>query len=298
MGDLDEGHVVVAFRTAPWDAPGRYGLVPSSEWREDRDIVTVIRGPKLSEERVSREDLYEEECRAVQVDAQGFYTCEVVMDSLRDEVLEEAEQLFTEEANRRAAETYSYVANEEAHEKYGEETWIKATCGDAVAVGGEAVFSQKRQKPPRGYIKTDLGGYYPGGDEEELELESISEPLAWGVSKKMGRPVYPDAVLEILKKEHDKPSRRNYGYIYWNSDSIDTEIWVSKKAWKAAATAEEIAAMAREKAAEKEHQRRVRERELADAKAAEEHARKLKAGGYPGPEDWDPRGERAPHGRF
>lgn len=137
--------------------PGYYALARADEWHSDNKDVTIWRGPNRQDEVVPRSRLVEEDCRTVLVDERGFYTCPPILEDLEADVKEESEKTMNEWANEYAAESHSYADLEDAHDKYGDEVFIKAEFGDAVAVNGELAFG-RRQKPPRNYELTDQIG--------------------------------------------------------------------------------------------------------------------------------------------
>lgn len=275
------GLVVLADKQQTSD--GFYALARADEWHNVFENITIWRGPHKREELVLRKNMFEMDCRTVLVDEQGFYTCEISLEDLKEEVREESEKLLNEMANERAAESYSYLDLQDATEKYGDKVFIKAEFGDAVAVNGELV-SGRREKPPRGYGLTDMGGHVQDGGEEEL----FKEDLVWGIANaltvKLRRPMYEETVSDILDELYPKD------YIMWSSDSGHVEIWASKRAIRDAETELERKhriqdeARAREVASEQKRREEQRKREAA------ERAEKIKKGGFPGPKDWSPKG--------
>ncbi len=278
------GLVVLAHIPKRYDSPGYYVLARANEWHSDRKDVTVWRGPGFQDELVPRSELSEMDCRTVLVDEHGFYTCPPILEDLQTDVEEESEKLLNDMANERAAESYSYVDLEEAHDKYGDEVFIKAEFGDAVAVNGELAFGSRGQKPPRNYELTDMGGHVPGGQEEELEKESLVWEIATALTKKLRRQIYEETVKELLDKIYPK------SYIMWSSDSGHVEIWASKRAIREAETElerkhrREDEERARRIAAEQKRREEERERERLIRQ------QKIKRGGFPSPKDWSPKG--------
>lgn len=278
------GLVVLAHTAHPFDTPGYYGLSRADEWHSDSEYVTVWKGPALKDEMISRAKLSEMECRTVLIDDRGFYTCPPILEDLQADVKEESEKLLNEMANERAAESYSYIDLQEAGEKYGENVFVKAEFGDAVAVNGELVLDRKRQKPPRNYELTDMGGRAPGGQEEQLDKEDLIWNIAAALTKKLHRQIYEETVSELLDKIYPE------NYIYWSSDSGHVEVWASKRAIREAETElerkhrREDEERARRVAAEQKRREEERERERILRQE------KIRKGGFPTPKDWSPRG--------
>lgn len=249
-------HPSMAMREA-----GAYGLVQAGEWYQKdptSKTVTVWRGPDKPDEQIPRADLEPEDCQTVLVDEQGYYTCPPIIDLLREEVWKLAQEMFQEEADRRTAETQSYL-HDSYTEKYGDELFIEANFGDAIAVNGDTVYGAKAARPPRGYVKLEEeGGRYPSGEEEEIEFDYIVE----GIVRQLGdkyQSLDEKAVSGIIAKEAGTANR----YVYWTSDSGHVNFWISKKALKAY-----------EKA----------------VAAEQERQRKMRHGGFPFPQDWSPKG--------
>jgi hypothetical protein len=277
--------------------PGEYGLVRADEWCRHPYEVTVWKGPKKRDEVVRLKDLRETTCRTVLVDRQGFYVCIQDPDEVRNypcpelsedliaEVEREKEKLLDEWANEEAARNQSQVDYEDAEERFeSDEIWALAEFGDAVAVNGESVLSQKGAKPPKRWIKFDeIGGsILGGGHESEFDKESLIDTLSYFVSKKLN--VDPWAVRRIVNMSHPKD------YVYWSSDRGHSEVWASPKAMKKYEAAEEARRME-----EEERARRKREEEhrlLMEQRAKEEAERRerIRKGGYPAPIEWSPRG--------
>lgn len=278
------GLVVLAHIPKKYDSPGYYVLARVDEWHSDRKEVTVWRGPEFRDELVPRIELSEMECRTVLVE-NGFYTCPVILEDLEADVKEESEKLLNEYANERAAESTSYVDHADAQEKYGDKVFVKAEFGDAVAVNGELVSGTRDKRPPRNYELTDMGGYIPGGQEEEIDRESLIWPISVWLTKKLKRSIYEETVEEILNKLYPK------SYIMWSSDNGHVEVWASKRAIQEAETElerkhrMEDEAQARRVLAERKRREEERERERI---ARQE---KIRRGGFPSPKDWSPRGK-------
>lgn len=266
---------------------GYYALARADEWHNVYENVTLWRGPEKREELVPRRQLIEMECRTVLVDEHGFYTCPLIEDDLKEAVGKAAEDLLNEMADERAAESMSYV-DDNTSTDFDDEVWIKSEVGDAVAVNGELLWTKKHRKPPRGYVLTDRGGFDPSGQEEELDKENMPEYLAAVLTKELKRPIYPELAKEMLDKIYPKQ------YIYWTSSSGDTEVWVSKRAFKSYEKKEEERKAQRrlrntaEYRAKEEARRQLEEERR--RKEAEERREKIRRGGFPGPKDWSPRG--------
>jgi hypothetical protein len=273
--------------------PGYFVLARSAEWNSENEQVTVWRGPRLPDEKVSRTDLFEMECRTVLVDESGHYTCPPIIDELKDAVEELSEEVVNEMTNQRAAESWSYVEHEQASEKYGtDEVFAIATCGDAVAVNGEQAYG-KRAKVPRGYVKTEEGGRDPSGQEEEVDLDSVADVVAYELSSRLKREVSQDDVRELLHKIYN--SRSNY--VSWVSDAIDIDVYIPRRVLRKWEEEEELRLQRRQieesqrRAAE--HNRRVEEerQERQERLKRDVEARaKMKKGGWPSPKDWSPQG--------
>lgn len=263
--------------------PGHYALARADEWHSDQKAITIWRGPDKKDQLISKSRFTEEECRTVLVDQYGFYTCELILEDLEEDVREESEKLLDEMANERAAESASYIDEENGHEKYGDEVFVKAEFGGAVAVNGEQ-RSSKYQKPPRNYELTNLGGRWPSGEEAELDKEPLVETIAMTLTERLKRSIYPETVKKVLDKLYPKD------YIMWTSGSGYTEVWASKRAIRKHESDEDREA--REK--EERYQRMIkadRQRIEAERKREAEYRQaKIRRGGFPGPKDWSPRG--------
>lgn len=267
--------------------PGYYGLARADEWHSFSEKVTLWRGPEKREELVRRFNLIEMDCRTVLVDEKGFYTCPPIEDDLKDEVEKVAEELLSKRADEDAATTYSYI-NDDTSSDFNDEVWVKAESGDAVAVNGDVIWSKRSIKPPRGYVETERGGWDPTGHEAEIERDVLVEPVAAELTKKLKRAIYPETALRVLKEIYPKQ------YIYWNSSSVDTEVWVSKRALKNYEKKEEEREAQRRLRNTPEYRAREEERRRLEEErrqiAALERQAKIKRGGFPGPKDWSPRG--------
>jgi hypothetical protein len=275
------GLVVLRNASRPMDQPGYYSLANAAEWHSDSPYVTVWAGPNKRDEMIARTSLVEEDCWTVQVDERGFYTCPPILEDLLEDVKGESEKLLNEMANERAAESYSYVDAEEAHDRYGEEVFVKAEFGDSVAVNGELASDLR---PPRNYELTDMGGSVPGGTEQYVQKEHLIYSISTVLTKRLKRPIYEYTVEELLNKLYPKDE------IAWSSDNGHVEVWASKRAIRKAESDEEREA--REK--EERYQRMIkqdRQRIEAEKKREAEYRReRIKRGGFPGPKDWSPRG--------
>lgn len=172
-------------------------------------------------------------------------------DSLTGDITNEAEDAALEAANERAVTGMSF------HEDDGR--WTISTAGDAVAVNGDLVFdgsgspvvfrrdghknvvdleaANARVWPPQDYVQNSLeGGDYPGGIEEELQLEDV----AFRVLDRLGvdsfgyktepHPVFV-AVYDLLvnhfnPRRYTAQNRNPFDHlIYWSSDDIGTEVY-------------------------------------------------------------------------
>jgi len=290
-GEPWTGLLVVADLSKPEDQ-GYYGLVQASEWQwtgdpKDPDrAVTLWRGPSKPDEKVQRKHLLEVECHAVHVDENGFYTCtQPFSEAITDLVEELTEPLLNELANERAAELASYI-HDGYEDDFGEDVWIKAEYGNAVAVNGDLV-SRKHQKPPRGWVLTERGGFDPSGMEEEIDLESLIDTLVYQISGRIGRQVDSQIVTNAVAKEYGA----KHGYIVWRSSSGDMEVWTSKKALRQHEKEEEERKKAAQERRARELQEERKKEEEAREKAREERRQKMRKGGFPGPKDWSPTGE-------
>lgn len=283
LADIEHPRSAPDYYGIAHETPGYYALSRADEWHSDRKDVTIWRGPGRRDEIVLRSRLIEMDCRTVLVDEHGFYTCPPILEDLAADVKEESEKLLNEYANERAAESVSYVDHEDAVDKYGDEVFVKADFGDAVAVNGELV-SGRRQNPPRNYVLTDMGGRIPGGQEEELDRESLIWPIAAALTKKLHREIYEETVSEILHKLYPK------NYVMWGSDNGHVEVYASKRAIREVETELER----KHRREDEERARRVaaeqKRREEARAREALLRQEKIKRGGYPSPKDWSPRG--------
>lgn len=269
---------------------GRYALIRAREWCEAPDEMTIWRGPEKPNETVPKTYLSEVSCKNLLVDEKGFFVCEPLegdarlfypcvnlIEALPDAVKKAAEKFLEVFANERAAESLSYVWDE-LNQDYGGEVWILASVGDSVAANGDLLSGQRGSRPPAGYVKTDLGGAMMGGDEQEIDKDSLVDPVADAVSEEFKTTIDPWTVRRIMDQIWSKD------YILWRSDSGDTEIWVSRRAQRK--HERELEERAQEDAAHRagktEELRRLR---------VEERRAKIRKGGYPGPKDWSPRGD-------
>lgn len=272
--------VIVADRNWRSYQPGYFALTSARMWESTTDPVLVWRGPEKPDEWLPRATLTEMKCQTVLLDEQGFFTCTPHKDEVfLEEVREQAEKFLNEYANERAAEAYSYIDNERAREKYGEEVFVVARFGDAVAVDGEQVFDTRHAKPPRNYELTDVGGRVPEGSEEATDIELIVESITPALSEILKYDVPEDVVEESLELLY---GTRNY--ISWTSDSGSVEVFASRRAIRALETQEEREARLNEARREREQRARRRLEE-------EQRRQKIKKGGFPSPRDWSPRGE-------
>lgn len=292
-GELWTGLAVVADTHERPGASGSYGLVQASEGpftgapEEPERQVTVWKGPEKPDLRVWRRNLVQMDCRTVLIDENGFYTCPPIIDLVKDAVLEIAPKLFDEEANKRFAESLSYVDREEAADRYDTEDVLAiAVIGDVIAVNGEE--TGRKPKIPRGWTEIkDIGGRILGGDEEEIDLDWISEYIARELTKTLKRPIDKEMVETILHKEYGG----THGYITWGADSGDTSVYVPKKAVWARETDLDRKHRLQDEANERQEKERKRLWEESIKKAREEARAKLQRGGYPKPTDWSPKGE-------
>lgn len=272
--------VIVADRNWRPSLPGYFALTSARMWESQADPVLVWRGPEKPDEWLLRSHLTEMKCQTVLLDEHGFFTCTPHKDEVfLEEVREQAEKFLNEYANERAAEAHSYIDNERAREKYGEEVFVVARFGDATAVDGEQVFSARHAKPPRNYEITDMGGRVPEGSEEEADIDLIVEVITPRLSEILKYDVPEDVVeetLELLYGERD--------YVSWTSDSGHVEVFASRRAIRAQETEEERRARLEEARREREARARRRLEE-------EQRRQRIRKGGFPSPRDWSPRGE-------
>lgn len=286
-GEPLTGLRVVADQKKPAGQPGFYALVQESEWHSDNRKVTLWRGPDMPDEKVSRKRLTPVDCRTVLVDPLGYYDCLPDLDLLQEEVVPLAEKIMTQEADRRAAETWSTV-HDDLQEAYGDDVWVMASFGDQTAVNGDLVGGPR--KPPRGWVRPENhGGRIYDGGEEEVEMEWLAEVISEQLGNKLLRPVYPGTVLEILVREYGDKH-----YIVWSSSSGDSEVWVSKKALKAYEKEQEETATLTEEGRARRRQEQYEHRlaqEAAERRRLEEERRlQTRRGGYPSRQDWSPSG--------
>lgn len=298
-GEAWTGLVVVA--DSEKAGPGRYGLVQAVEWCRHPEKVTVWRGPEKPDETVPIRGLSEVTCRTILVDENGFYTCILdkekryypcpeITEELREAVEKEAEALFDDEANIRAAESNSYVDEEVAHDSYHiprdeDSVFAVSRFGDAVAVNGETV-SENESDPPDGWEATDMRGRNPSGDEEEIHIEGLIEPLSRILTEKLKTRVDPWTVERILTELYGER-----GYVMWNSDSGESEVWISSKAMSRFEEIEEAQAKRKEEQELLKEKREERKRRAAERRLERERIRKIKKGGFPEAKDWSPRGK-------
>lgn len=280
MPETEAGVVVLALTLMDIDEPGSYALAREAQWDADTPMVTVWRGPDKHDETFARNTLEEMECSTIGVDDDGFFTCPnpIYNEELQELVKDKAEELMLEEANRNAAESWSY--SEPMQDKYGEDVFVVATFGDAVAVNGEIWGGDEDPKPPRGWESVDDGGQIPTGEEAQIEKDSLAERVAFIVSNELARCIPTEAVVKILSDVLGD----DRDYTYWNSDSGESEVWVSPETLEAYEEEREIEGEARRKLAlERILQRREEERG--------QRRSKIKAGGWPKSKDWSPKGE-------
>lgn len=163
-----------------------------------------------------------------------------------DEVRYAFEDVASEMANERAAESHSYLDDQTAldleHYGYDDQSAFRiATFGDAVAVNGEALMSPEfarelgvkgergnvvvfwaeglhafyRWLTEHGYREVgELGGAWPGSDEVELQLDHVARQVAevLGASE--------STVEDILRSQNDERDQ-----IYWSSSSGEIEVY-------------------------------------------------------------------------
>lgn len=285
-GDL----VVVADSQAPDASIGRghYALVHAWEWCEAPDEMMIWRGPNKPNELVKKERLREVSCKNLLVDADGFFTCTplkgdlrlfypcpITIEDLSAAVQKSAEKFLEIFANERAAEALSYVSDD-LNEDYEGEVWITASVGDSVAINGE--LQQTNPEPPAGYVLTDKGGRMMGGEEEEIDKESLVDPVTDEVGKELETKIDPWTVRRILDQIWDG------SYVMWNSDSGESEVWASRRIHEKLEEAEE-------RKAEEAYARRSGHLKEYRERQAEERRAKIRKGGFPGPRDWSPRGK-------
>lgn len=295
-GEPWTGLVVVAL----WPpGPSNIGLVRADNWcRLDKTLI-LWRGPEKPDEEVKRSRLTEITCRSVLVDENGFYKCvpdeggserlypcEEIDEELESAVKSAAEKYLNERANEYAAETQSYMDSEDAAERYGSEVYAIATFGDAVAVNGESRMSAKH---PARWKETDMGGRIPTGHETQFEKGDLVEYLVSQLDEELKVAVHPTTVRRILNAHYGDKD-----YIFWSSDSGESEVWVSPKALRAYEKEQEEEEK-RKQAEELERRRKARiEEEERRRKEQAERRERVKRGGFPFPTDWSPRGSEVP----
>ena len=244
----------------------------------DRDTVTIWRGPEARDERLPRERLVEVTCRTIGVDEEGFYTCPLILEELRESVESEAEKILEAFADEHAAETWSYIDLEELERDFAGDIWAVARFGDAIAVNGE-LEGVGAPRPPRGWVETDRGGRIPDGGEAEIEKESLAYLVAPKLTETLRRRITPEAVHEVLDLLWPEP----WGYIVWSSSSGESEVWTSRRGLRSFERAEEKESRKTAKEKVLRIQEEMRRRE-------EERRAKIQRGGWPTAKEWSPRG--------
>jgi hypothetical protein len=277
--------------------PSNVGLVRAEDWCRLGKTVVLWRGPYKPDETVARRRLTELTCRSVLVDENGFYICvpdpdpgrerfypcQEISEEFAQTVKDAAEKMLGIMANERAAESQSYTDSEETAEEFGPDVYAIATFGDEVAVNGESGY--QKVKPPRRWKKLDRGGRIPGGLEATFEKDELAKQLAEDLTWELKVSVDPTTVLRVLDKEYGKSE-----YIAWTSDSGDSEIWVSPKAWRKWEKEQEEEEKRHQAAELKQRQKAHREAEERRQKEEAERRERIKRGGFPFPTDWSPRG--------
>lgn len=297
-GETWGGLIVVA--DVSKQGPGHYGLVQALEWCSSPDNVTVWRGPRKRDEVIPKNKLTELTCRAVLVDARGFYSCipdpgehrpvpcSQITEELEQAVEKEADQILDEEANRYAAESTSYVDYERAREEIGDDPDIFATArfGDAIAVNGEPAPTQV---PPDGWELTDLGGRILDGGEAEVEKASLSEAISHALKTQLQILVDPWIVRRILDIKYGQ-EHKDY-IVRGSGGGGSSEVWISPRLMRQYEEALERKAKNEYERANRKWEADQRKREAQRRQEEQERQEKIKRGGFPEPQDWSPKGE-------
>lgn len=267
-GERPTDLVVVERRGVPIDTPGRFLLVPASEWCSDVEFITTWAGPDMPDVWYERRLLREMTCNTVHVDNEGYfvckesdvfvpYPCPQASEELRKVIRAATTKLLNERANEDAAESQSFAEADNLAKHFDRDVWVKATFGDVIAVNGSIVY-QRPVKPPARWVRaTDWGERWLEGYTAEFEKEEwLFEAITPVVSDALERNVPQWLVARIIDVEFN-PGK---DYISWTSNTGKTEVWVSKRALQAYERAEEER-MARERAEEEARMREARERE-------------------------------------
>jgi hypothetical protein len=148
----------------------------------------------------------------------------------------EAESEIRAEANQKTAEGLSF------HEEG--DIWEIAWFGYATAVNGQLTrdghgelaphYKTKEEadaaeRHPENFELTNEGGRFPGGQQQEISVEWITEWTMRDLELDHGNEVLRDAVYEAIAKDFGArrfaPRSGDEAFVYWSSDDGDTEIW-------------------------------------------------------------------------
>jgi len=164
-------------------------------------------------------------------DPAAFLGSEIGEDSRRA-IKDKAESEIRAEANQKAAEGLSF------HEE--EDVWEIAWFGDATAVNGQLTrdghgdltphYKTKEEadaaeRHPENFEITNEGGRFPGGQEQEISVEWITEWTMRDLKLDEKNEALKDAVYKVIAKEFGSRDHFGESYVYWSSDDGDTEIW-------------------------------------------------------------------------
>jgi hypothetical protein len=292
--------VIVRDESRGFNEPGRFALVRVDEWCQYGQKVTLWRGPKKPDEVVETKHLTEVGCKAVHVDKDGFFLCNLadpqelticpqITDELKDEVEKAAEKAMNVATNQHEAEVRSYVEYESLVEKLGEEwsdkIWAVATFEDGIAVNGEAVSSAGDAEHPDGWVEREEFGGRTDGGETEIYKHDLIYPVSRDVSRELKSDVDENTVrrvLDVIYPKHD--------YVIWSSDWGDIEVWVSKAANRRLDAIERLEERKKELKRRKKELELQKEEEQRLRRESEERREKIQRGGFPEPRDWSPRG--------
>lgn len=203
---------------------GAYVLARRPEWvAEDLDEVTGWFGPEKSVRRLSKSDLLEVRCRTVLISPDGEWDC---VDALPDEELMEtmealSEEILTQLANERAAETWSnkdFIPEVRDEHVLYEDIWVLAKFGDSTAVNGELIIDAV--PPPSGFIEWEgVGGRIPS-EEEYVDRALAGEVLADAATEKIGKKVPRDFSNAALVESYGDRAEIPWGV------SGETEVYI------------------------------------------------------------------------
>ena len=272
--DVPLGVMTLADVSKPPGSSGSYTVARVEEWESETDQVTVWRGPEKPDEVLPRMRLRDITCGALLVDDRGFFFCRIP----REEVHEAAERLslplLEYEADYRLAEDYS-LPDLYQEDFPIDQIWVTATFGDFTAVNGEILAEAEPARHPRGWVKTDRGGYVPS-EYTYIDKEGMLPALHREVEKALGRPVEIGLLTQVVDEIY--PNQE----IEW-SGSGKIEVWVSRRAMAAFDHRSGVRSRAEQEAYVRARQAE-REQWLAERREAIRHGRTGRK------QDWSPRG--------